>query len=246
MLRRGFIILLNGLKNITKGDSFVISNKFESGDSSNIVNVANGCDLSGSIRGKNNFIEIGDLTHAKINLNINGDDNVVAISGKGYIRGISINIGNNVRANKTELRIGSNFSNEGGGEILLFNSGNKCIIGNNCMFSKNIKIRCGESPHLIFCKSTGDYLDISSGVFIGDHVWVGEDVYITKNVSIPAESMVGARSVVTKRFDETNIVLAGNPAKIVRRDIQWIRNPSLLKEGSNYHESYTKLINSYI
>lgn len=223
-----------------------MSSEFKMGDPSNILNVAEGCDLTGSIRGKNNFVEIGGMSPSKINLNINGDNNVVVISGKGYIRGLSISIGSNVKANKTELRIGNHFSNEGGGEILLYNSGNKYIIGNNCMFSKNIKIRCGESPHLIFCKSTGDYLDISSGVFIGDHVWVGEDAYLTKNVSIPAECIVGARSVVTKKFEETNVVLAGNPAKIVRKDIQWIRNSSLLKEGSKYHESYFKVINSYI
>lgn len=38
------------------------------------------------------------------------------------------------------------------------------------MFSRQIVVRTGESPHLIFDADTEEYLDKSDGVFIGDHV----------------------------------------------------------------------------
>ncbi len=42
-----------------------------------------------------------------------------------------------------------------------------------------------------------------------------------KKVRIADNSVVGSASVVTKKFDEENVVIAGNPAKICRRNIMW-------------------------
>ena len=45
-----------------------------------------------------------------------------------------------------------------------------------------------------------------------------------KKVEIQDGSVVGANSVVTKKFNEPNIIIAGNPAKIIRRNILWKRD----------------------
>lgn len=58
-------------------------------------------------------------------------------------------------------------------------------------------------------------------MYIGNHVWIGEHCYILKNATISDNSVVGSMSVVTKRFDEENVVIAGNPAKIYRRNVMW-------------------------
>lgn len=83
----------------------------------------------------------------------------------------------------------------------------------------------------------GTISDTSEGVFIGDHVWIGEKAYITKNATIPNESIVAACSVVTRRFLEPNSVLAGNPAKLVRKNVKWIRNEQAIPSGSRFAES---------
>ncbi|KQM65066.1 hypothetical protein ASE75_08455 [Sphingomonas sp. Leaf17] len=96
------------------------------------------------------------------------------------------------------------------------------------MFSNNIIIRGGEYPHLIFDLTTNEYLDVSDGIFIGDRVWVGEGAYINKGVSVGNDCIVGARSVVTKRFTVNNAVIAGNPARVVKENVQWVANELLL------------------
>lgn len=204
-------------------------------DASNIVEIGENVTVTGKINGRNNRVIIGDSTHpSTLNISISGDNNQVVIDKPFYIKGLQVKCGNHVKAYNAELKISENVSIEAEGIFFLYNSGNICHIGKDCLISNNLTIRCGESPHLIFDKTTGEYLDVTDGVFIGDHVWIGEKVYITKKTTIPSESVVAACSVVTKRFDEPHSVLAGNPAKVVKRNIQWIRNHSHLEPGSIY------------
>ena len=53
-------------------------------------------------------------------------------------------------------------------------------------------------------------------VTIGDNVWIGGSATILPGVSIGDNVTIGAGSVVTKDV-ESNTVVAGNPAKIIRR-----------------------------
>jgi len=205
----------------------------------NEIHVGPNTKLTGSIVGNNNRIEIeGSTWPASIRVNVRGNNNSIRIGKLFATHGLHIVVGSHVPAHQTRVNIGKNFSIEPNGKFLLYTSGNRLEIGDNCMFSSNIIVRCGECPHLVFDKDTGAYLDQSEGVFIGDHVWVGEKAYLTKGTSVGNECIVGACSVVTKRFTEEHVAIAGNPASIVRRGVQWIRNPGLLEEGSKYKDSF--------
>ena len=72
------------------------------------------------------------------------------------------------------------------------------------------------------------------------HVWIGEKAYITKSGGVNDNTIIGACSVLSKKFVETNIVVAGNPAVIVRRNVEWIRNSTMLTPNSLYFESFNK------
>jgi acetyltransferase-like isoleucine patch superfamily enzyme len=200
--------------------------------------------VSGFIEGNSNSIFIGDaLRESAITILVQGNENKIEIRSIVQVKDLLIRVGTHIPANKTEILIDSNFSSEWGNSFLLPNSGTYLTIGGQCLFSNSITIRCGESPHLIFDRVTGQYLDTESFVRIGSHVWVGEGSYITKRAAIANETIVAAKSVVTKKFTEQYTVLAGNPARVARRNIEWVRNPTFLEPNSTYHGRYDHWIN---
>lgn len=62
-----------------------------------------------------------------------------------------------------------------------------------------------------------------SPVVVGNHCWIGNNVKINKGVCLPNETIVASNSVITKNFmqEGENCVLAGIPAKVVRRNKKW-------------------------
>lgn len=63
----------------------------------------------------------------------------------------------------------------------------------------------------------------SRSIRIGDRVWIGRDVVVLKGTVLQPETVVATRSLVSRDFDEGNCVLAGVPAKVVRRGTRWDR-----------------------
>ena len=58
-------------------------------------------------------------------------------------------------------------------------------------------------------------------ISIGNNCWIGGNAVINPGVKLGHNVVVGAGSVVTKSFED-NVVIAGNPAKV----IQFIDNTS--------------------
>ncbi|HGF7682424.1 TPA: DapH/DapD/GlmU-related protein, partial [Enterococcus faecium] len=88
----------------------------------------------------------------------------------------------------------------------------KIIIGKNCEIAPN----CG------IITTNHDLYDISrhsigESVVIGDNCWIGMNSVILPGVILGDNTVVGAGSIVTKKFIEGNVVLAGNPARIIRK-----------------------------
>lgn len=209
----------------------------------NSIHLGENITLTGSVHGSGNVIRIeGTRNPQKLHLTICGHNNRITIGARSLMQSLRIEIGSpRWPCSRARLRIGKGFSIGSQGRLILANSGNVIEIGENCMFSSGITMRGGEYPHLMFDKETGEYLDVSDGIFIGDHVWIGEGAFISKAVTIPSECIVGAKSVVTKRFDEENCVIAGNPARIVKRGVQWVAHELVLKQDfPKWHKSFQK------
>lgn len=58
---------------------------------------------------------------------------------------------------------------------------------------------------------------IKSRVVIDDNVWIGANVTVLAGIRLRSGTVVAAGAVVTKTFDEENVILAGVPARILKR-----------------------------
>lgn len=189
----------------------------------NIIDIHPECVFKKSsieINGKNCNIKIDKCTKIDgLNLRVIGNNKIIHIgSSSKKIRNLKIT---SIRGDNQKLIIGDSFGC-GGTDIQMNDGDEDCIIGYDCLFSWNIKIRTSDG-HSVVDLTTKRAINLPRDVFIGDHVWVGEDVKILKGATVQNDSVIGSSSIVTKPFDESNIILAGIPASIVKRNITWDR-----------------------
>lgn len=67
-------------------------------------------------------------------------------------------------------------------------------------------------------------LDKDLSVTIGDHVYIGSAVRIAPGVTLKNTVLVGLGSVVTSSIEQNEVVIAGNPATVVKKQIDWRTN----------------------
>jgi acetyltransferase-like isoleucine patch superfamily enzyme len=61
-------------------------------------------------------------------------------------------------------------------------------------------------------------------IYIGDHVWIANSCSILKGSQIGNNCIVASYSKVIKSKYESDSMLAGTPARIVKSDIFWSRD----------------------
>lgn len=86
-------------------------------------------------------------------------------------------------------------------------------IGDNCMFAPNVQLYTATHPLHPVKRNSG--LEYAKPIKIGNNVWLGGGVIVTPGVTLGNNVVVGAGSVVTKSFPD-NVVIAGNPARIIK------------------------------
>ena len=89
------------------------------------------------------------------------------------------------------------------------------------MFSRDIDFRTGDSHSIITIN--GERINPSKDIVIGNHVWVGTQTICLKGATISSNSIIAAGSIVTKPFLQENIIIGGNPAKVLKTEINWLR-----------------------
>ena len=171
--------------------------------------------LSVKFLGENSTVEIKEpipkFSMCKIRLATNSTFKMGTTQNKIKKMGIFINSNSNVS-------IGDNFQLTSNLEI---HSGDKdCTIGDDCMFGKNVLIRCTDDHTLLIGEECANP---TADIKIDNHVWLAEDVCVLKGVYIAKNSVVGLKSIVTKSIKEEGSVAAGIPAKVVKKITNWRR-----------------------
>jgi acetyltransferase-like isoleucine patch superfamily enzyme len=78
------------------------------------------------------------------------------------------------------------------------------------------------APNVGIITSNHDPLDLGrhlpgEDIVIGEKCWIGMNSVILPGVRLGDRTIVGAGSVVTKSLPEGNCIIAGNPAKVIRK-----------------------------
>ena len=160
--------------------------------------------LNVSIHGVNNYLEIElPISFKDTNIELAGE-NAVCIIKKTPIK-----------VNKASIYVsswGRCFIDEG----IWLNQPNFNVIVNNNERFKPHKLVIGKRAQL------GRELTIrtSDGHSIFN-AWIAQRVTLIKGAQIPSNCVVGACSLVNKKFEEEGCIIAGNPAKVIKRNIRW-------------------------
>jgi len=146
-----------------------------------------------SITGNNNTIIIDENVFAiKAEIYIENDNNLVKIGKESHISGPT---------------------------HLACIEGCNIIIGERCLFSSEVTFRTGDSHSIL--DLDGNRINPSKNIEIGNHVWIGNKTIFTKGVTIAENCIIATGAVVTKKFNETNTIIGGIPAKIIKSNVDW-------------------------
>ena len=104
---------------------------------------------------------------------------------------------------------------------LFVRGGSTITVGENALISDSVEISTTDWHWMI--DERGTVMNRDQDVRIGNHVWICRRVLIGKGVTIGDGAVIGAGSIVTKSFPDSGVLIAGNPAIVKRRGINWTR-----------------------
>ena len=86
-------------------------------------------------------------------------------------------------------------------------------IGNNCFIAPQVGIYTATHPLNYLERNAGK--EYGKPVTIGDNCWIGGHAVINPGVTLGNNVVVASGAIVTKSFGD-NVVIGGNPAKILK------------------------------
>ena len=248
---KGTIIIRNRINTVSKQSALLnihcAGNSISvNGDNASIQALGEGYIRNSTcqIKGTNNSFIIGNYSEVAGNCSIRifGNNNTVTIGENCRIVGCSfyvtgnnnrISIGDNVSAvltyfheendnNKIDIGNGTTFHGRDNGITeLVLDEGTTIIIKEDCMISNDISFRTTDSHSVL--NEKGMRTNPAANIVINDHVWIGMRCLIFKNTVIHKNCIIGAGSICNKDYENENCMIAGNPAKINKENVNWSR-----------------------
>lgn len=99
--------------------------------------------------------------------------------------------------------------------------GTRIMIGDDCMFSSEIHFATTDSHSIT--TMDGKRINPAKDIIIGNHCWIGTRVTCLKGTELAENCVVGAGSLLAGKYCTPNCAWGGNPAKLLKQDINWCR-----------------------
>ena len=220
-------------------------------NSYNVENIIQDTRGGYSIQGKNNSIVIveedgheRELTENErikgLEIVINGSNNMIKLSRLSHFENATIFIDSSdseciikytplfkwyvklAGGRFQKFNFGKNSYTNGTGECHILDDFGQVEIGDDCIFAFNTSI-FGSDGHTVYDINTLEILNRpTTPVKIGNHCWICGWARFTKNAQVGNNCIIAQNSMVTKNFSAANnCLIGGNPAKIIRRNINW-------------------------
>ena len=139
-----------------------------------------------------------------------GDFSQIIFEGKAILGdGISLSIEKGVT-----LRFGLDFYCNSN---CLFRCADDVVIGNNVLFGWNVSLNTTDG-HLMMIDNI--LKNNHGSICIGNHTWVASNTILCKNISIGCDCIIAQNSLVNHKFTESNLLIGGIPAKILRKNVK--------------------------
>jgi acetyltransferase-like isoleucine patch superfamily enzyme len=148
------------------------------------------------------FMHTHDITY----LNINGS--LIFQDNYSIGKGCRFDIGNGAIA-----KFGSGYVNSNTNFIIMHG----ITVGDGCAISWGCEFLDEDFHHIAYKEKKERTPEIE----IGSRVWIGSNVTILKGSRIPDGCVIASGSVVSSRFEITNCLIGGNPAKVIRENVEW-------------------------
>ena len=161
-----------------------------------------------------------------VTIRFHGDNNDIRIGSSVSVGKLNIICGNHascIIGNGTEIEAA---------DIHVTNG--SISIGENCLFSYQVTLRNHDTHH-IFDKDTGERINFAGNMIIGNHVWLGYGVTLLGSASIGDNSIAGTMAVTSAAFPR-EVVIAGNPARIIREHVCWSKDNTNFFDRANFDQ----------
>lgn len=90
--------------------------------------------------------------------------------------------------------------------------------GDDCSLGWNVQLN-GDDGHTV--KYNGKTSKQKGTITIGNHVWLTSNTIVIKDVNIADGCIVAQGAIVTKSIIESNSLVAGLPAKVIKSSVEW-------------------------
>ncbi len=141
---------------------------------------------------------------------------VISLRGTWYIQ-TKCKIGSGTKIHvQGELHTGPGFNVTGSTSIICHK---KIQFGEHVLISWGVHIM-DTDQHPIYNEGR-QHINANSEIVIGNHVWICSKSTVLKGSRLSDNSVLGAQSLLSKPIEETNVLVAGMPAKVIKRGITW-------------------------